>query len=61
MNSPTPDPKHVATITAQLARVGLAVHKLEGDGYLVVFPCSTRHCQNFADLVNLARQQGVPQ
>jgi len=51
--------KHEATLTAQLALRGHAVHKLASGGYLVCWRGCTRHCGDLQSLEQFARQVGA--
>jgi hypothetical protein len=61
MTDSTPDPRRLATVTAQLAMAGHEVHELANGGYIVSRWCLTRHCPDFAALVAYARQMTEPQ
>jgi len=57
--SNAPD-KHLATVIAQFALRGHAVHRLES-GFLVTRWGMSRHCADFAALINFGRVLGVNQ
>lgn len=55
----TPHEKITATLIAEFARAGAAVHRLEGGGFVVCRWCYTRHCADLRELFAFARQTGV--
>ena len=56
---PLLDAKAIATLIAQLALAGHAVHRAQSDGFIVTKWGQTRYCANFAELAAFARQLGV--
>lgn len=51
--------KAIATLIAQLALAGHAVHKAQDGGFIVTKWGQTRYCANLAELAAFARQLGV--
>jgi hypothetical protein len=52
-------PKPEATLIAEFALAGHAVHRLAEGGYLVCKHGHAKHCQNLHSLVAFAHQVGV--
>jgi hypothetical protein len=53
------DAKATATLIAQLALAGHAVHKAQGGGFIVTKWGQSRYCANLAELAAFAQQLGV--
>lgn len=53
------DVKVTATLIAQLALAGHAVHKAQDGGFIVTKWGQTRYCANLAELAAFAQQLGV--
>ena len=51
--------KRETTLLAQFAMKGAAVHSLADGGFIVAQWGLSRHCVDFASLVDFARQMGV--
>lgn len=59
VGEPTDQSKRAATLLAQLALKGHAVHRLEGGAFLVTRWGLVRRCDDLEALQDFARQMGV--